>query len=508
MPNYDDFLMESYELREKLVSDKFRPKYHFLPPEGRWNDLNGVMFWNGRYHIGYLQKISNGPNELDFSSWQHISSRDLLHWTYHKAYLREPLEGKKGDYFNSGDAMAGVEVPTIITNMPRKGICIYQCHDDNLDHWVPLKENPVIPIDAGWNRHIDTLDPKAKFPECVIFDPSGWKEGNTYYALIGNKNYRPGYEGDSTSLFKSKDLKVWDYVGPFYKSDRKWTAEEEDCACSDFFPFGCKYMLLMHTHKPYSKCQYYIGRYHNETFYPEMNGQLSHLGSMLAGPETLIDDRGRRLFWGWIKDARSTETYGWNSIMTIPWHFTPTPDNRLKINPVEELKFLRYNKKLAREMDLSASEEVIIDGFASDCMELKLTIDPGEAQQFGLKLLCAPNCEEETVITYDRHRSQFVIDFENASQDKNLAYPGRSQPLTSGNLKQTVPYAIEDNQALNLDIFVDKSVIEIFVNGDICIVQRVYPMRGDSKQVRLFTNDHQIRARNIVKWEMGATNPW
>jgi len=61
---------------------------------------------------------------------------------------------------------------------------------------------------------------------------------------------------------------------------------------------------------------------------------------------------------------------------------------------------------------------------------------------------------------------------------------------------------------LNLDIFVDKSVIEIFVNGDICIVQRVYPMRGDSKQVRLFTNDHQIRARNIVKWEMGATNPW
>ena len=79
MPNYDDFLMESYELREKLVSDKFRPKYHFLPPEGRWNDLNGVMFWNGRYHIGYLQKISNGPNELDFSSWQHISSRDLLH---------------------------------------------------------------------------------------------------------------------------------------------------------------------------------------------------------------------------------------------------------------------------------------------------------------------------------------------------------------------------------------------------------------------------------------------
>ncbi len=147
MRDFGDYLMESYELREKLVADKFRPRYHFLPPEGRWNDINGAVFWKGRYHIGYLQKIANGPGERDFSSWQHVSSRDLLHWRYHKASLREPLEGSRGDYFNSGDVMDGVEAPTIIVNMPRRGICIYQCHDDNLDNWVPLAENPVIPLD-------------------------------------------------------------------------------------------------------------------------------------------------------------------------------------------------------------------------------------------------------------------------------------------------------------------------------------------------------------------------
>ena len=76
MRDYDDLLMKAYELREKMVADKFRPKYHFLPPQGRWNDLNGTIFWKGRYHIGYLQKIANGPNERDFSSWQHVSSRD------------------------------------------------------------------------------------------------------------------------------------------------------------------------------------------------------------------------------------------------------------------------------------------------------------------------------------------------------------------------------------------------------------------------------------------------
>ena len=99
-------------------------------------------------------------------------------------------------------------------------------------------------------------------------------------------------------------------------------------------------MLLMHTHHPFNKCQYYIGHYENETFYPEINGQLSHLGSMLSGPETLIDDKGRHLFWGWVSDARDAERYGWQSIMTLPWHLKPTPDNRLNIEPAFRIAIL------------------------------------------------------------------------------------------------------------------------------------------------------------------------
>ena len=496
MRDYDDFLMESYQLREKLVADKFRPKYHFLPPAGRWNDINGATFFNGRYHLGYLQKIRNGPNERDFSSWQHISSRDLLHWTYHTAYLNEPLEGKKGDYFNSGDIMEGVEPPTIIANMPRRGICIYQCHDDDLSHWIPLEGNAVIPIDAD------------QFPECVIFDPSGWREGDTYYALIGNKNHRPGYEGDSTSLFKSTDLKRWHYVGPFYKSSRNWTAEIEDCACSDFFRFGSKHMLLMHTHRPYNKCQYYIGHCDRETFFPETHGQLSYLGSMLSGPEALIDDKGRRLFWGWISDARSGEKYGWHSIMSLPWHLSPASDNTLRIEPAIELQSLRYNQIRLDDFRLDAGDDIVMDGLASDCMELKLTIEPQSARRFGLKLLCSPDGEEETVISYEAKNREFIIDFENASTDKSLVYYCGAEVLKPGRFKQIIPYSLRSRQELNLDIFVDRSAIEISVNSQICIVQRVYPTRADSKQVGCFSEDGSIHVKNILKWEMDATNPY
>ncbi len=508
MRDFDDYLMESYELREKLVADKFRPRYHFVPPEGRWNDINGAIYWKGRYHLGYLQKIANGPGEIYFSSWQHISSRDLLHWRYHKASLREPLEGAKGDYFNSGDVMEGADPPTIITNMPTRGICIYQCHDDNLDHWVPLAENPVIPLDPP--REGAPPKSSSRFPECVIFDPSGWKEGDVYYALVGNKSHRPGYEGDCTSLFKSTNLRQWEYVGPFYKSERRWTAEVEDCACSNFFPFGDKHMLLMHTHWPYNKAQYYIGRYEQEQFTPEIHGQLSHLGGLVAGPETLLDDRGRRIFWGWIRDAREHEweKHGWNGVMTLPWHFTPAGDHGLRIDPVEELRALRYDERRHGDVTLSDGEERTVAGFASDCMEIKLTIEANDAARFGVKLLCSPGGQEETVVTYDAERQQFVVDFERASNDESLTYGYDAGVYSRGVRQQVVPFPLASGARLDIDLFVDRSVIEMFVNSRICIVQRVYPTRDDSKHFKLFTEDRPIRVTNLVKWEMDATNPW
>jgi len=88
----NDLLMGTTDLREKMVADKHRPRYQLVLPEGRWNDIKGLLYWKGRYHIGYLLKIANGSNQRDFSSWQHVSSRDLVHWRYHTASLHEPLE--------------------------------------------------------------------------------------------------------------------------------------------------------------------------------------------------------------------------------------------------------------------------------------------------------------------------------------------------------------------------------------------------------------------------------
>ncbi len=95
---------------------------------------------------------------------------------------------------------------------------------------------------------------------------------------------------------------MWEYRGPFYQSDRKWTTEVEDCACPDFYPIGQgKHMLLMHTHMPYFQAQYYIGTWDAkaERFTPERHGKMNWPGGHLAALETLLDVKERRIYRGW-----------------------------------------------------------------------------------------------------------------------------------------------------------------------------------------------------------------
>ena len=104
-------------------------------------------------------------------------------------------------------------------------------------------------------------------------------------------------------------------------------------------------------------------------------------------------------------------------------------------------------------------------------------------------------------------KREFVIDFSDASLADDLAYP-ILEGETASSMKQIVPFEPRSEGPLRFHVFVDRSVMEIFVNSQICMVQRVYPTREDSDQVRVFASDGAIVVSDIVKWEMDATNPW
>ena len=64
------------ESRKKMADDPHRPIYHYVNPEGRLNDPNGLCFWQGRWHLFYQAYPPEDPRQ----HWGHAVSDDLIHW--------------------------------------------------------------------------------------------------------------------------------------------------------------------------------------------------------------------------------------------------------------------------------------------------------------------------------------------------------------------------------------------------------------------------------------------
>lgn len=489
-----DKLRAARELREQIQSDPLRPRWHLGTPDGVWNDINGTVYWKGRYHVFFQSLIapdaatvlSGGDVATNRKEWTHASSADLVHWVYHGTSLRPVFDGSQPKGLYSGDMIDGADVPTLIYHIPGQGTAIAKpvnAEDPELIEWQPIKENPVITLEGA---------PE----EVVIFDPFAWKEGDLYYALIGNKNKRPGFEGDTTSLYRSRDLLKWEYRGPFYQSDPKWTTEVEDCACPDFYPIGQgRHMLLMHTHMPYFQAQYYIGTWDAkaERFTPERHGKMNWPGGHLAAPETLLDAKGRRVFWGWVREARKGATSkGWGSVATLPRLFSLHDDGDLKIEPAPELESLRYDERRHTCLKVSAARELTLDDIRGDSLELRLLIEPGSAKEFGLAVRCSPDGEEQTPI---------VLSLPKQTLRTELAKSG-----AEGNFKditeQVAPMPLKAGEPVRVRIILDRSILEVFVNERQCLTQRIYPARKDSLGVKLFTRDGEMTVKSLESWKM------
>ena len=484
------------ELREYLSADPHRPRYHLLPPDGFFNDANCTLFSNGRYHVFYLGRMPNPNGDEWLPVLDHSSSADLVHWIHHPPAIKPATDGSMPRGIYSGDAIENAPIPTLIYHVPNQGTCIATSDDADLIHWTPSPANPVIPIPN---------EPQ----EYHVFDPCAWYENGTYYALIGNKNSRPSYEGDATSLFRSNDCIHWEYRGPFYKSSRQWTDEIEDCACPDFFPLGDKYMLLMHGHRPYGMAHYYLGRYENAQFYPETHGRMNWQGGQLSGPETLLDDKGRRIFFGWIREARPWEKQGWASVMTLPRLLSLNEDGSLRIEPVPELQSLRTKHHRQEAIQLKAGTERNIEGVSGACLELKVEIEPRGATEFGVKVRRSPDGEEETVITYSRITEQIKIDLTKSTLDEAVKYPRLTPRDEDGGDRYThsqeAPFQLAEGEPLKLHIFLDRSVLEVFANSRQCLTQRIYPTRADSRGLSILARGGEATFNSLDVWVVTPT---
>jgi sucrose-6-phosphate hydrolase SacC (GH32 family) len=487
-------LRSARELREKFLRDPHRPEYHFLPPAGWMNDINGPIFWKSKYHIFY----QCNPDEARWKQtiqWGHASSTDLVHWVHHPVALAPTPDGPDRAGCFSGCLVVNNGVPTIIYHGVPDGTCLATSQDDELIQWTKNSKNPVIRVPKPGD---------AEYGKYWVFDPSAWKHGEHWYVLCGRTDPAGG---DTGYLFRSPDLINWQYLHPFYQSDRRWTEADEDCAVPNFFPLGNKYMLLFGSHK--HGTQYYLGRYAGDKFYPESHGRMSWPGGQQNGAITMLDGTGRRLFFNWVYEERTEAAQraaGWAGVMVLPRILSLASDGTLQIEPVPELQALRLNQRQRQDLYVNAQSEIILNEIRGDCLEIAVEAKLADAEGFGLMVRCSPDGSERTSIVYSPHAKTLRVDLSRSSLDPVVRYPNFSTggiPQAGGSVQaQEAPFTLAVNESLKLRVYLDRSVLEVFANGRQCITQRIYPSRGDSLGVGLCSGAGAVLVSSIAAWDM------
>lgn len=497
----DDLIRSSRELQEKFYSDPYRPVYHFMPPWGWMNDINGAIFWKGRYHVFY-QNLSWG-GVYRAMRWGHASSVDLVHWIHHPIALTPSVNGYDRNGCWSGGSFVNKQgVPTVIYHGEPGGVCIATAEDEMLVRWTKQQANPIVPMsevfDGGEDRN-------------SALDPCAWVDGDTYYALIGN--YVPGIEGDGTNLFESQDLENWKHVGPFYQSERRWTEFDEDCAVPSFFPIGDMHMLLFGSHLLGS--QYYLGKLVNNRFYPEAHSRLSGHWGPLGGPSCMQDAKGRRIYFDWIREYRGSDQEkesGWSGVMTLPRILSLAETSTLQIEPAPELEVLRMNPRTHKSLRVEPNSELTLDNIEGNTLELNIEVRSTGWTEFGVLVCASPGGEEQTSVSVDVTTKTLKVDFTKSSLNENIQFvPFRGDQPVEGlpeekqkTQAQETTFELNLEENLRLRLFIDHSVLEVFANERQCLVQRMYPTRSDSVGVRLFCRGGDAEVKQLQAWDMGS----
>ncbi|MBE3577983.1 MAG: GH32 C-terminal domain-containing protein [Limnochordales bacterium] len=137
------------------------------------------------------------------------------------------------------------------------------------------------------------------------------------------------------------------------------------------------------------------------------------------------------------------------------------------------------------------SDVEVLRGLAGDSLELVAEFDPESREQFGFKLRRSPDGQEETLLYYDSSTRRMCVDKDRASLN-----PCVERGVQGG------PFALRPGEPLQLHIFIDRSVIEVFINGRATLTTRVYPTRPDSLGIDLFCRAGQALLRSLDVWGM------
>lgn len=466
---------KAQETRQSFVNDWHRPRYHYLPPANWMNDPNGVIQWNNRYHLFYQYNPLGAYH--DNMHWGHAVSDDMIHWQdLPVAMAPTPNSVDEGGIF-SGCIVDNDGTPTMFytgvnANNTVQTQCIATSNEDLLE-WQKHPANPVIP------------DLPTQMGQSADFrDPFVWRESDTWYMVVGS---RIEGVGGAILLYRSSDLLNWEYLNPLFTCDSALGGIMWECP--NFFPVGEKWVLILSSHIGYTTgtVLYYVGTYQNHRFIPDVQGVLD--AGYYYAPLTHLDDQGRRIMYGWLREGRRVEeqrVLGWSGVQAIPRSVAIDDNNRLVMEPIVELAQLR-NNHFHLEGQNADEKRLPVHGLS---LEIRVSFQIDSDQVCGLVVAEAADGSEQTEIIYEPTTATLRV--QRKCSDTHQTF----DTFTQG-----IQHALDQGETLDLCILLDGSVLEIIANKRSSLTSRIYPLTKHNQYLRLI-NAGALQELDI--WEMSS----
>jgi len=454
---------------EDNLNERLRPQFHFSPLQGWLNDPNGPIYWNGQWHLFYLNMPYDANGHVTNEHlrwWGHAVSDDLINWTHLPVALRPRYKDGQMQSIFSGSSFADPKNHSGLFKSDKGVILAYTCTsegenisitEDMINFSEPEGINPLIKLNLPNGK--DGRDPK-------IF----YHEPSKKWVVV---HYEPA------DVNKPRSAENCTFV--FYTSDDLKNFKRSSKVLHDMFE--CPNMVLMRVDGDKNNMRnvlleasgkYLVGDFDGENFVQdqELKNPIVRGGTYAAQIfENAPDNRAIAVAW-LCNFPRDFQEMPFSQILTVPYEYTLHKEKGeyfLKVNPAQEL-----------EKAFSKSENALENG-AITLTDKAQKI--GESHEFCLDLDIDMSDAEMLTIQIGHYKIYY---------DKKIdGYFYNHKTLPPVLASKPTP------KKFNVKIFVDRAAIDLFHNsGDSMYATNI--MYGDEKNIPILLSGDGVKIEKAL----------